>query len=110
MPLKEIKYKDEMLDGRRKLSTTQKEEISNRYKLGGVSMRKLAEQYSVSKRLILITVNPESAQKVKDRIKLHWKDYQGSKEYRNEAMRKFRAKKRYLGMITWKTDRRYKEC
>ncbi len=47
-------------DRRVKLTPEDKEEIAYRYKeVGGISYRKLAEEYGVSKSLIIYVVNPE---------------------------------------------------
>ena len=107
MPLKEIKYDQEMLDGRRKLSTSQKEDIISRYELGDITMKQLADEYKVSTGLILVTVNPISMEKKKASMKRQQKKAY-NKENNRKAVAKYRAKKRYLGFIDWKTDKRTK--
>lgn len=98
MPQEYIKYPDEMQDGRRKLSTIQKEEILNAYNSGSETWNSLAEKYGVNKRTIGFIVNPKTLEKVRARIKKTWKQYY-NKEYQTQAMRKLRAKKRALGLI-----------
>lgn len=83
-------------DRRRKLTDDQKEEIKKLYKTGLFSQRKLAEQFGVSRRLITIIVNPESAEKVRQRIKEHWKEYQQTKEEHAKSMRELRKFKKDL--------------
>jgi len=93
------KYTEEQ-DGRVKLTSAQKEEIKIRYAAGGVSWKNLAEEYHVSKRLIGFIVNPATLEKVSERVKTSWKTYQATKEQRKLIMRKYRAKKRSLGLAS----------
>ena len=81
------------LDRRRKLSDEQKDEIKHKYSTGLYSLNKLADEYSVSKKTVLLIVNPESKRKNDERIKDHWRDYVPSKEERNAIMREHRAYK-----------------
>ncbi len=61
MPYKSEKIKlPESLDRRRKLSNEQKEKIKHKYATGSYSLQKLANEYMVSKKTILLIVNPES--------------------------------------------------
>lgn len=83
-------------DRRRKLSDQQKEEIKELYKTGCYSYRTLAEKYNVSKRTINNIINPIMAQKSKDRIKKHWRDYQLHGKNRNKQMREYRHYKKFL--------------
>lgn len=81
------------LDRRRKLSDEQKDEIKHKYSTGLYSLNKLADEYNVSKKTVLLIVNPESKRKNDERIKNHWRDYVPSKEERNAIMREHRAYK-----------------
>ena len=86
----------EQYDRRRKLTEVQKQEIKNKYSTGLYSLNALAKEYSVSKKSILLIVNPESKRKNDQRIKDHWKDYQESKDERAETMREHRHYKNEL--------------
>lgn len=81
------------LDRRRKLSDEQKDEIKHKYSTGSYSLNGLAKEYNVSKKTVLLIVNPESKRKNDNRIKDHWRDYVPSKEERNAIMREHRAYK-----------------
>lgn len=94
---KSEKYTEEQ-DGRVRLTTQQKEAIKARYDEGGVSWNDLAKQYNVSKRLIGFIVNPDTREKVKATQKANWKSYKPSTEERRVIMRKYREKKRKLGL------------
>ena len=83
-------------DRRRKLTDEQRDEIRHKYKTGEYSLSKLAIEYGVSKKLILLTVNPESKRKADERIKDHWREYAYTKEKRNEVAREHRAYKQEL--------------
>ena len=97
MPYKSEKIKlPEQLDRRRKLTEEQKQEIREKYGTGFYSLNGLAKEYSVSKKLILITVNPDSKAKSDNRIKEHWRDYAASKEERAEIMKEHRHYKQEL--------------
>lgn len=82
-------------DRRRKLTDEDKEEIRRLYATGFHSLNSLAKQFGVSKKLILITVNPESRAKNDERIKNHWKDYYDTQEH-TSAVRDTRAYKKDL--------------
>lgn len=61
MPFKAEKIKlPPELDRRRKLSDEQKDEIKHKYDTGYYSLNGLAKEYFVSKKTILLIVNPES--------------------------------------------------
>ena len=62
-------------DRRRRLTDKDKADICELYAKGEHSLMSLARMYHVSKSLILITVNPERARKVKERMRIHWRDY-----------------------------------
>lgn len=97
----------ENLDRRRKLTDAQKDEIRHKYETGFYSLNGLAKEYEVSKKTILLIVNPDSKRKSDDRIKEHWKDYQPSKQERARIMREHRNYKKQLlksGMIAEEND------
>lgn len=83
-------------DRRRKLTDDQRDEIRHKYKTGEYSLNKLAAEYGVSKKLVLLTVNPESKRKNDERIKDHWREYAYDKEKRNEVAKEHRAYKQEL--------------
>lgn len=82
-------------DRRRKLTDEQKVEII-RLRDEGWSLMKLAKQFEVSKKLILLIVNPESKTKNNKYIKDNWREFQQTKEKRNEAIKKTRRYKQKL--------------
>lgn len=97
MPYKSEKIRlPEHLDRRRKLTTEQKDEIKHKYSTGLYSLNGLAKEYSVSKKTVLLIVNPESKRKSDERIKQHWKDYQPTTEDANAIAREHRAYKQKL--------------
>jgi DNA invertase Pin-like site-specific DNA recombinase len=97
MPYKSEKLKlSPTQDRRRKLTDEQKEEIKKLYATGLVGQRPLAKQFGVSRSLIQIIVNPEIAEKKKQRIKEHWRDYRPSKEEWAETIREHRRYKQGL--------------
>lgn len=69
-------------DRRVKLTKDDKENIRKMYQSGYFSLNDLAREFNVSKKLILITVNPESKRKSDQRIKDHWKDYYDKERHR----------------------------
>ena len=84
MPYKSEKIKlPPEFDRRRKLTDDQRDEIRHKYSTGLYSLNGLAKEYNVSKKSILLIVNPESKRKNDERIKDHWKDYIPSKAERN---------------------------
>ena len=62
-------------DRRRKLTDEQKAEII-RLRDEGWSLMKLAKEFEVSKKSILLIVNPESKAKNDKYIKDHWREFQ----------------------------------
>lgn len=97
MPYKSEKmHLPEHLDRRRKLTAEQKDEIKHKYATGLYSLNGLAKEYSVSKKTVLLIVNPESKRKNSARIKEHWKDYAPTKSERNAIMKEHRHYKRKL--------------
>lgn len=83
-------------DRRRKLSNEDKEVIKHKYDTGLYSLNSLAKEYKVSKKLILLIVNPESKAKNDKRIKEHWRDYAPTNEERARIQREYRAYKHKL--------------
>lgn len=97
MPYKSEKIKlSEAQDRRRKLTEDTKEIIRNQYATGMYSLNSLAKEYGVSKKLILITVNPESNRKSEAYIREHWKDYTRTKLERRTAAKNTRRYKQEL--------------
>lgn len=82
-------------DRRRKLTDEQKAEII-RLRDEGWSLMKLAKEFEVSKKLILLIVNPESKAKNDKYIKDNWREFQQTKEERTKAIRKTRRYKQEL--------------
>ena len=66
-------------DRRRKLTDEQKAEII-RLRDEGWSLMKLAKEFEVSKKLILLIVNPESKAKNDKYIKDNWRKFKKTKE------------------------------
>ncbi len=97
MPYKSEKIKLKGLqDRRRKLTDDQKLEIKDKYSTGLYSLNNLAKEYGVSKKLILLTVNPDSADNARKYSQEHWRDYQPSKEDRAKFTREHRRYKHQL--------------
>lgn len=97
MPYKSEKIKlPPNKDRRRKLTDEQKEEIKRIYATGICGTRPLAKQFGVSRSLIQVIVNPAIAEKKKQRIKEHWRDYRPSKEKWNEIKKEHRHYKQNL--------------
>lgn len=97
MPYKSSSIKlSESQDRRRKLTDEQKEEIKRIYATGLVGQRPLAKRFGVSRSLIQIIVNPEIAEKKKQHIKEHWRDYRPSKEEWAKTIREHRHYKQEL--------------
>jgi hypothetical protein len=99
MPDGQLPYKDKMLDGRVKLTDEQRKQIPKDYQQYK-SIRYVASLYGVNKRLIQFILYPERyAQFQKDRYKKKvWLKYY-DKEKHTLAIRKYRAKKRRLGLL-----------
>lgn len=83
-------------DRRRKLTEEEKEEIRGIYKTGVCGQRPLAKQFGVSRSTIQLIVNPNRAEKVKQRCKEHWRDYRPSKEKWAATVREHRRYKHDL--------------
>ena len=82
-------------DRRRKLTDEQKAEII-RLRDEGWSLMKLAKEFEVSKKLILLIVNPESKAKNDKYIKDHWREFRQTREEHNESVKKTRRYKQEL--------------
>lgn len=97
MPYKSEKIKlPQEYDRRRKLMDEQKEVIQHKYSTGLYSLNNLAKEYKVSKKTILLIVNPESKRKNDERLKEHWRDYQPTKKERNKITAEHRRYKQEL--------------
>lgn len=83
-------------DRRRKLTDDQKDEIKHKYSTGAYSLMGLAKEYNISKKTVLLIVNPESKRKSDERIREHWREYAASREERNAITREHRAYKAQL--------------
>lgn len=86
----------EKQDRRIKLPKEQKEKIAELYATGQYSLKSLAEQFGVSKKTILLIVNPESAAKAKQYRKDNWRRWQRTGEEWNEIQKEHRAYKQKL--------------
>ena len=97
MPSKLDKLKlTEQQDRRKKLTTSQKQDIYNLYhNVGLYSLNDLAKIYNVSKKTILLIVNKESKLKNDLHIKNNWKKYYNTKEH-SKAMQNTRNYKKEL--------------
>ena len=82
-------------DRRRKLTDEQKAEII-RLRDEGWSLMKLAKEFDVSKKSVLLIVNPESKAKRDKYIKDHWREFQQTREVHNEAVKKTRRYRQEL--------------
>lgn len=97
MPYKSSKIKLKGLqDRRRKLTDEQKAEIHRIYSSGFGSLTSLAKQFGVSKKTVLLIVNPASAEKQKQYIKDNWKNYSVDKEEHARVTREHRHYKQKL--------------
>ena len=97
MPYKSDKIKlSELQDRRKKLSNEQREEIKELYSTGCYSLNKLAKQFEVSKKTILLIVNEESAERARQYRKENWKEWQRKGEEHNKAIANTRKYKHQL--------------
>ena len=99
MPYKSEKIKlPKEHDRRIKLTDEQREEIRNKYQSGLYSQRKLAEEYSVSRRLITFILDETKLEKAKEQLKERKADgrYKPSKEEWAETIREHRKYKQEL--------------
>jgi hypothetical protein len=93
--LEQTKYTEEQ-DGRRKILTSEHEEVRAKYK-SLKSLREVARIYGVDKRTIQFIVYPERLKRLQEwnkKIKHHKKYYNTDK--RREYMRKYRARKKLI--------------
>lgn len=86
----------EKQDRRIKLTKEQKEKIVGLYATGQYSLNVLADQFRVSKKTILLIVNPESATKAKQYRKDNWRRWQKTGEEWNKIQKEHRAYKQKL--------------
>lgn len=97
MPYKSEKIKlTEKQDRRKKLTEEQKEEIKDLYATGNFSLNNLAGMFGVSKKTILLTVNPDSAERAKQYRKDNWQQWQRKGEEWNAIQREHRKYKHDL--------------
>lgn len=97
MPYKSEKIPLKGLQDRRKrLTDEQREKIRELYGTGFYSLNGLAKEYNVSKKTILLIVNDESANRVKQYRKDHWKEWQRKGEEHNKAIANTRRYKQEL--------------
>lgn len=83
-------------DRRIKLTKEQKKKIAGLYATGQYSLKSLAKQFGVSKKTILLIVNPESAAKAKQYRKDNWRRWQKTGKEWNEIQKEHRAYKQKL--------------
>lgn len=86
----------EKQDRRIKLTKEQKEKIVGLYATGQYSLNVLADQFRVSKKTILLIVNPESAAKAKQYRKDNWRQWQKTGKEWNKIQKEHRAYKQKL--------------
>lgn len=85
------------LDGRRKITDEQKQEVHRLYHIEQQPIRRIAATTGVSRRSVQFILFPERLKTVQDRAKevKRWQPY-NTKEYHGPAMKKIRAKKKLL--------------
>lgn len=93
-----IKIEGGKYDRRQKLTEEQRKEIRLLYKIEGLSTRKLANRFGVSRRLISFVLDEEKYKIAKEQFKERRKDgrYAPTKEERNKIMREYRNYKEFL--------------
>lgn len=64
-----------LADRRRVLTDAQKQEIREIYAKGGIGTRPLARMFGCSRSLVCLLVNPERAERNRERIQAHWREY-----------------------------------
>ena len=84
-------------DGRRKISGSQKREVSRLYEIDQMSINGIAREVGISKRSVQFILFPERLKVVQDRAKevKRWSKYNEA-EYHTPYMQKHRAKKKKL--------------
>ena len=85
----------EILDRRRTLTTEQISEIRALYKTGTWSWKQLAEEFGCSKSRIGQLVNKDMAERARQRVKEHWRDYADKRKH-TKAVREHRRYKQSL--------------
>ena len=99
MPYKSEKIKlTGLQDRRRRLTDEQRKEIKDLYSTGNFSLNQLAKVYEVSKKTILLIVNPVSAANAKQYRKENWRNWQRTGEEWNAVQREHRQYKQQLYM------------
>ena len=83
-------------DRRKRLTDADRELIRQFYATGNHSLQSLAELFGVSKKTVLLTVNPDSVATAKRYRKENWQKYRQSKQERAEVMRNYRHYKQEL--------------
>ena len=97
MPRKSEKLRlSETQDRRRKLTETQRQEIRDLRSTGLFSLNDLAKRFGVSKKLIILIVNPESAENARQYRKENWRNWQRTGEEWNRVQREHRQYKHDL--------------
>lgn len=105
-----IPYKSESIklnekqDRRKKLTQEQKQKIIDLYSTGKFSLNKIANMFGVSKKTVLLIVNPESAANAKRYRKDNWKQWQRKGEEWNAIQREHRHYKQELYLNGELTD------
>lgn len=99
MPRKSEKLRlSETQDRRRKLTEEQRQEIRDLRSTGLFSLNDLAKRFGVSKKLIILIVNPESAENAKQYRKENWRNWKRTGEEWNRIQREHRQYKHNLYM------------
>lgn len=97
MPFKSQSIKLQGLqDRRKKLTDEQRITIREMYSTGKWSLNQLAQKFFVSKKTILLIVNPSSAERAREYSRENWKEFQAPKEKRTIATREHRRYKQDL--------------
>lgn len=92
------RYRKASMDGRIKLDPKFYAKIKQKYDDGGYSWKELADEYGVSKGTIGKIVSEKCANSVKNYAKKVWIKYY-DKEKHNLKIKKYRDKKRKLGLV-----------
>jgi len=87
---------DGLQDRRRKLTDADRSEIETRYKHGEGSLNSLAREYGVSKKTVLLIVNPDSKAKNDQHIRDNWQKYRAGREQQAANIRNVRRHKMEL--------------
>lgn len=87
---------DGLQDRRRKLTDADRSEIETRYKHGEGSLNSLAREYGVSKKTVLLIVNPDSKARNDRHIRENWQKYRAGREQQAANIRNVRRHKMEL--------------